>query len=68
MHCGVLVVVDDFVVTGPDAAGGCCGDAHDAAPTHPTAMTVIHRIAFDIDADLSAGWFAAGRYWVLLSI
>jgi len=70
MHCGVLVgaawetavlvVVAAFVVAGPDAASGGCGDVHAAAPMHPTAMTVIHRIAFDIEADLSGGGFATG--------
>src|SRR5271155_2185727 len=69
MHCGVLVgaawetavlmVVGDFVVLGPDA-GGDCGDAHAATPTHPSALTAINRIALDIDADLSA-WLVLPR-------
>lgn len=70
MHCGVLVgaawetavlaVAAAFVVAGPDAAGGGCGGVHAAAPTHPTAMTVIHRIALDIEADLSGRWVCHG--------
>jgi hypothetical protein len=71
MHCGVLVgaawetgvleVVAAFVTVGPDAGDEGCGDAHAATPTHPTAMTAINRIAFDIAADLSGRLVCRGQ-------
>src|SRR5208283_938922 len=71
MHCGVLVgaawetavlvVVAALVTVGPDAGDEGCDDAHDAAATHPTAMTAINRIALDIDADLSGRLVCRGQ-------